>query len=1281
MNTLLLRNASHVYLVQFANSASGVACSQSEVERLRWLLSADVVEQSTMPGAVLQGAVLQGPVLQGSVLQGSFLGPRREMVTPWSTNAVDISHSLGVQLVVRMEEFVQLSGPTIENGFVTRRDGQRLTFDPMLMELYASLGEDSLEVNREREPLKSIHDLRAFNQAHALALSEDELVYLEEQQKLLDRPFTDAEIHGFSQINSEHCRHKIFNGEFILDGVTQPKSLFGLIKDTSKVTPKQLVSAYKDNVAFVRGPEINWFSPERGNGPSSFRMTKESTVLSLKAETHNFPTTVEPFYGASTGSGGEIRDRMAGGQGSIPLAGTAVYMTSYPRLGVPGQELRDSKTKPRKWKYQTPAEILIKASIGASDFGNKFGQPLINGSVLTFESNTSRGMYAFDRTVMMAGGVGYAKEAHAQKRDARVGDVLVLLGGDNYRIGMAGGSVSSVDTGQYGREVELSAVQRANPEMQKRVYNVVRALVEMDENPVLLIHDHGAGGHLNCFTELLEVHGGRIDLGALPVGDRTLSQKEILSNESQERMGLIVAPESVALIKEIAAREQAPCFIVGEVTGDGKIVCLDVDGSKPVDLPLSVLLGSSPKTVIRDLTQAVIEPECPAVHYAPKELREVLDRILTHESVACKDWLTNKVDRSVTGLVARQQEVGPLHLPLANCGVMALDYTGTVGTATAVGHAPVVGMVNERAGAILSVAESLTNLVWAPLCEGLDSVVLSANWMWPGKQSGEDIRLYHAVEALSTFCQELRIAVPTGKDSLSMTMKYEDGTSVRAPGTVVVSAVGSCSDVRRVVTPELKPVENSSLLWVDLSGISAFPLGGSVLSQDLGSLGGETPTVASAEKFRAGFDLLQTLIFEDAILAGHDISDGGLIVAAAEMAFVGDIGLELQLPEALAECTSRLFCQKPGVLIQVQKGKERAIRTRFTEAGLSSAIIGTVRVGQPAPQLSLIAPNFEFVASLQELRSTWFEPSAALDALQTKPEFARERQKLVAQRQLRYDFPPSFTGRASDLGLDLLGKKKSGLKAAVIREKGTNGDRELAYCLFTAGFDVVDIAMPDLVSGAASLADIQFAAFPGGFANSDVLGAGRGWAGVFRYHSKARMELEHFFARPDTLSIGVCNGCQLVSHFDVFQGPDASPDKPRVQLKHNASGRFESSFVTVEVASSPSVLLHDLVGTKLGIWVAHGEGRFVFDEAQSRSVHIPLTYTSSHYPMNPNGSDFQAAAMCSHDGRHLAIMPHLERSFFPWQWAYYPGDTRLEHEVSPWATAFASARNWLLARK
>ena len=660
--------------------------------------------------------------IEKSVLSDFFVGPRATMITPWSTNAVEITQNMGISGIIRIEEFQRVTEDFSD-------------FDPMLSQKFSELNQDIFTINIQPEPILEIDDIEAYNQSEGLALSPEEVEYLSDLATKLSRKLTDSEIFAFSQANSEHCRHKIFNGTFVIDGEEKPTSLFKLIKKTSETNPNDIVSAYKDNVAFVKGPKVTQFAPKSADKPDFYEEKEFDAVLSLKAETHNFPTTVEPFNGAATGSGGEIRDRLAGGQGSLPLAGTAVYMTAYSRLTSfdSAQDDRpwEKGMAERPWLYQTPMDILIKASNGASDFGNKFGQPLITGSVLTFEHEENNRKIGYDKVIMQAGGIGYGKLDQAIKKKPTAGDKIVILGGENYRIGMGGAAVSSADTGAFGSGIELNAVQRSNPEMQKRAANAIRGLVESDHNPIVSIHDHGAGGHLNCLSELVEETGGLIDLDKLPVGDPTLSAKEIIGNESQERMGLVIGEKDIDTLQRIADRERSPMYQVGDVTNDHRFTFESkTTGVKPMDYALEDFFGSSPKTIMTDKKVAVNYTE---LNYTTENIPNYLNQVLQLEAVACKDWLTNKVDRCVGGRVAKQQCAGPLQLPLNNVGVMALDFKGKEGIATTVGHSPVASLVDPVAGTRTAIAEALSNIVWAPLKDGLQSVSLSANWMWACK--------------------------------------------------------------------------------------------------------------------------------------------------------------------------------------------------------------------------------------------------------------------------------------------------------------------------------------------------------------------------------------------------------------------------------------------------------------------------------------------------------------------------------------------------------------------
>jgi phosphoribosylformylglycinamidine synthase len=1202
-------------------------------------------------------------LMEGESLEGFYVGPRREMITPWSTNAVEITQNMNLSGILRIEEYFQVSSADAEH-------------DPMLQRMYKGLDQNIFTVDIKPEPIRHIEDLEAYNEQEGLALSAEEIDYLHRVEKELGRKLTDSEVFGFAQINSEHCRHKIFGGTFIIDGEEKESSLFQMIKQTTADNPGKILSAYKDNVAFAEGPEIEQFAPADHSKPDFFKVKNVKSVISLKAETHNFPTTVEPFNGAATGTGGEIRDRMGGGVGSWPLAGTAVYMTSYPRKEGHVNSWEDILPV-RQWLYQTPEQILIKASNGASDFGNKFGQPLICGSVLTFEHQEKEEKYAYDKVIMLAGGVGYGTKRDCLKGKPQKGNKIVVMGGDNYRIGLGGGSVSSVETGRYSSGIELNAVQRANPEMQKRAYNVVRALCEEDTNPIVSIHDHGSAGHVNCLSELVEECGGLIDMDKLPIGDKTLSAKEIIANESQERMGLLIDEKAISHVQQIADRERAPMYTVGETTGDARFAFEQKDGIRPFDLAVEQMFGSSPKTVMTDKT---VERKYDVVTYKESMIDDYLKDVLRLEAVACKDWLTNKVDRSVSGRVARQQCQGELQLPLSDCGAVALDYRGHKGIATALGHAPQAALANPAAGSVLSVAEALTNIVWAPMAEGMRSISLSANWMWPCRaQEGEDARLYEAVEALSAFCRSLQINVPTGKDSLSMTQKYPDGEKIIAPGTVIVSAGGEVSDVRKIVSPVMKNNGKSRFYHIDFS-FDELQLGGSAFAQTRGKVGSDVPTVKNPEYFSDAFMAVQQMIDEGLVLAGHDISAGGLITTLLEMCFANTKGgIKLNLDKMLdSDLIKVLFAENPGVVIQVSDADSARVKKIMDDAGVAYIKIG---VPQKERNLTVFKNGRTLNFDIDELRGVWYETSYLLDRRQSMNGKAEERRDNFGKQPLTYKTNASFTGKLSQWGLNPDRREDSGLKAAVIREKGTNSEREMAYAFWLAGFDVKDVTMTDLITGRETLEDVNVIAFCGGFSNSDVLGSAKGWAGAFLYNPKAKAALDNFYAREDTLSLGVCNGCQLMVELGLLSNTSAVSDaKDYAQMLHNDSHKFESTFVSLTIPENNSVMFGSLSGSKIGTWVAHGEGKFRLPLKESE-YNVVAKFSFSGYPGNPNGSDYDVAALASRDGRHLAIMPHPERTIFPWQCGDYSQERIGSDEVTPWIEAFVNARLWVEKHK
>jgi phosphoribosylformylglycinamidine synthase len=1181
------------------------------------------------------------PKIEQASIDAFFVGPRAAMITPWSTNAVEITQNMGIEGILRIEEFIASSEAFKD-------------FDPMISEKFKSLHQDIFTINIQPEDIQNIEDIAAYNQQEGLALSDEEIDYLESVSKKIGRPLTDSEVFGFSQVNSEHCRHKIFNGTFVIDGEEQPTSLFKMIKETSKQNPNDIVSAYKDNVAFIKGPVVEQFAPKRADIPDYYKTTEFESVISLKAETHNFPTTVEPFNGAATGSGGEIRDRLAGGKGSIPLAGTAVYMTSYSRLN---EERPWEKAFPeRKWLYQTPMDILIKASNGASDFGNKFGQPLICGSVLTFEHSESNDKIGYDKVIMQAGGIGYGKADQAIKDIPKTDDKIVILGGDNYRIGMGGAAVSSADTGEFDSGIELNAVQRSNPEMQKRAANAIRGMVESEENYIVSIHDHGAGGHLNCLSELVEDTGGHIDLDQLPIGDPTLSAKEIIGNESQERMGLVIAEEHLNTLHKIADRERSPIYDVGVVTGKHRFTFESkTKGDKPMDLALEDMFGSSPKTIMNDVT---IQKNYSDVTYDKDNFYDYLDQVLQLEAVACKDWLTNKVDRCVGGRVAKQQCAGPLQLPLNNVGVMALDFKGKEGIATSIGHSPISGLIDPIAGSRNSITEALTNIIWAPLKDGLKSVSLSANWMWPCKNEGEDARLYKAVKAISEFSIDLGINVPTGKDSLSMKQKYPDG-DVIAPGTVIISAAANCNDITKVVEPVFQK-NKGAIYYINLSQDS-FKLGGSSFAQINNKIGSSAPTVKSAHYVKTVFNTIQKLINKEQIVAGHDVASGGLITTLLEMCFAdNNLGAELDLSSLNEKDSFKvLFAENAGIVIQ---SKDDTIEAEFANAHIEFHKIGDVT---ESDVLGIINNNEVFTMTISQLRDMWYKTSFLLDNKQTANGLAQDRFDNYKNQTLRYTFPTHFSGK-----LPQIDNNQPRPKAAILREKGSNSEREMANAMYLAGFDVKDVHMTDLISGRETLEDIQFLGAVGGFSNSDVLGSAKGWAGAIKYNEQANKVIQNFFDRKDTLSVGICNGCQLFMELE-----EINPDHEiHGKMVHNDSHKHESSFTSVKIQENNSIMLSSLAGHTLGVWISHGEGKFDLPYSEDK-YHIVAKYGYAGYPHNPNGSDFNTAMMCDKTGRHLVTMPHIERSIFQWNWAHYPKNRK--DEVSPWLEAFVNARKWI----
>ena len=756
-------------------------------------------------------------------------------------------------------------------------------------------------------------------------------------------------------------------------------------------------------------------------------------------------------------------------------------------------------------------------------------------------------------------------------------------------------------------------------------------------------------------------------MSQLPIGDPTLSAKEIIGNESQERMGLLMEEKDVERVRRIAERERAPMYVVGETTNDMKFVFEQADGVKPIDIKLEYMFGKPPRTIMRDHT---VEETYQPVVYKESELHHYLENVLQLEAVACKDWLTNKVDRSVTGKIARQQCQGELQLPLSDLGAVALDYRGKAGIATSIGHAPQVAMVDPAAGSVMAIAEALTNIVFAPLTDKLTGVSLSANWMWPCRNEGEDARLYKAVQAASDFACELGINIPTGKDSLSMTQKYGDD-KVIAPGTVIISAGAEVSDVKKIVSPVLVHERNSHIYYIDFS-FDTLKLGGSALAQVLNKLGNEVPTVKDPEYFSDAFNAVQEAIEKGLILAGHDISAGGMITTLLEMCFANvEGGLEVNLDKINeSDIVKILFAENPGIIVQVKDKK--AFEKLMMDAG-----VGFAEIAKPTNERHILVSKdgIQYHFGIDYMRDVWYESSYKLDIKQSGNVCAGNRFENYKMQPLEFKFNKNFTGMLASYGISADRREPTGIKAAIIRNKGTNGEREMAYSMYLAGFDVKDVHLTDLASGRETLDEVNLIVFCGGFSDSDVLGSAKGWAAGILFNEKAKAAIDRFYARKDTLSLGICNGCQLMAELELLYPEHEKKHK----MLHNDSHKFESNFITLEIPKNHSVMFGSLSGSKLGIWVAHGEGKFDFPY-EEKEYHIVAKYNYEGYPANPNGSPWAVAGVCSHDGRHLAMMPHLERAMFPWQCAYYPLEHRND-EVTPWIEAFVNARKWIEENK
>jgi len=1296
--------------------------TDDEFSMLRWLLSETFEQENFGERCFLIDNPPTPPLEKGG--KGGFdefniieVGPRMNFSTAWSTNAVSVCHACGLTKITRIERSRRYKlitdqklppHPPLARGGSRGGNSELSTsrLQPFLDCIHDRMTEcqypcplPSFETGMRPEPvyivplIKEGKDaLRKINAGLGLGLDEWDIGYYYQLfVNEIGRNPTNVECFDLGQSNSEHSRHWFFQGKLVIDGEEMPHTLINIIKQPLKNRPNNSVIAFKDNSSGIRGYEITAILPENPAVPSRFCEQRVNYHIIFTAETHNFPTGVAPFPGAETGTGGRIRDVHATGRGSLVVAGTAAYCVG--NLNIPGYFL---PWEDPEFLYPpdlaAPLRIEIEASNGASDYGNKFGEPLIQGFTRSFGLRLPDGeRREWIKPIMFTGGIGQIDAEHTAKREPEKGMLVVKIGGPAYRIGMGGGAASSMIQGENISELDFSAVQRGDAEMEQKVNRVIRACVEMGgDNPIVSIHDQGAGGNCNVVKEIIYPAGAKIEIRKIQLGDTSLSVLEIWGAEYQEQDALLLLPERKEEFLALCSREKVPCAFIGEITGDGYIVLHDeTDGSTPVNLDLAKVLGKMPQKTFRlERTQPVFQslrlPEDITV-------REALERILRLVSVGSKKFLTNKVDRSVTGLIAGQQCVGPLQLPLSNVAVIGQSHFGLTGAAMAIGEQPIKGLINPQAMARMSVGEALTNIIWAKV-SGLEDIKCSGNWMWAAKLPGEGAKIYDAAVALRDILLELGIAIDGGKDSLSMAAKVEDhsGNSeiVKSPGTLVISAYATCPDITKIITPDIKKPGISKLLYIDL-GLGRYRMGGTSLAHVYGQIGDESPDLDDPGLLKQTFHVIQTLIEKDMILSGHDRSDGGLIVTLLEMAFGGNCGIEVNIlpPQPpLAKGGNRggeiplLFSEEIGLVIEYLPEHEEEI-TDF----LSENTIPFQGIGKTLSQKHIkISVNNTLVLNedMRVLMVVWGETSYQLDRLQADPECVDEEKKASFERKgpkYRIAFTTENTSR-------ILSEKKTGPAVAIIREEGSNGDREMTAAFYHAGFEAWDVTMTDILGGRVSLDIFRGIVFVGGFSYADVLDSAKGWAGVIRFNKKIFEQFERFYERPDTFSLGVCNGCQLMALLGWVPWKGI-PDAVQPRFIQNRSGRFESRFSTVRILKSPAVMFRGMEESVLGVWVAHGEGRLYFPKQEIMQEVLdkklaPVRFVDDNsefteiYPFNPNGSPRGITALCSPDGRHLAMMPHPERVFLKWQWAYMPEDLKQTVEASPWLRMFQNARAW-----
>ena len=1291
-----LRGASALSLFRIqklAQKATALGLPQAEIASEYWYFVSSPAPLDAAQTEKLQALLSAVRVDTPAAGQSLFLiTPRIGTISPWSSKATDIAHNCGLDGVERIERgmAVYVSGSLHGNE---RAQWASLLHDRMTESVLPDFqSAEQLFAAHEDQSFDTVDvlnggraALEAADKNMGLALSSDEIDYLVENYRALNRNPSDVELMMFAQANSEHCRHKIFNADFILNGEKQPKSLFRMIRDTHEASPQGTVVAYKDNSSVIEGAQIERFYPNADQG-QAYGFHKENTHIIMKVETHNHPTAIAPFAGAATGAGGEIRDEGATGRGSRPKAGLTGFTTS--NLQIPGFRQPWEQDYGKPGHIASPLDIMTDGPLGGAAFNNEFGRPNLLGYFRTFEAEKNGTVHGYHKPIMIAGGLGNIQAEQTHKHEIPEGALLIQLGGKGMLIGLGGGAASSMDTGSNNADLDFNSVQRGNPEIERRAQEVIDRCWQLGKgNPIIAIHDVGAGGLSNAFPELVNDagRGAVFELRAVPLEEHGMSPLQIWCNESQERYVLSILPEDLDKFRAICERERCPFAVVGTATDDGRLQVRDeLFGNSPVDLPLNVLLGKPPKTTRTDETQKQPAQAFSAVQY---DLKESAYRVLRLPAVAAKNFLITIGDRTVGGMTHRDQMVGAWQTPVADCAVTLMGFNTHRGEAMSMGEKPALALFDAPASGRMCVGEALTNIA-ATHIGALGNIKLSANWMAACGVKGEDEKLYRTVDAVSQLCQSLGVSIPVGKDSLSMkTVWQENGAqkSVVSPLSLIISAFAPVQDVRKTVTPDIKPVADSVLLLVDL-GFGKARMGGSALSQVWNDLGGESPDI-DADTLKVFYEIMQQLVAEEKLLAYHDRSDGGLFATLAEMAFAGRTGLNIDLEEDFAmerlvnnlSDQDILFNEELGAVIQIRHEDLHYVQALFEQHEFPEILY---QIGQPEIGSGDLKIG-DTVFALADLQAAWQETSHQIQRLRDNPACADSEFALLADKERS----KLFANLSFDLKDDIAAPYLSGSlqpKIAILREQGVNGHIEMAAAFTRAGFQAVDVHMSDLLSGRADLADFQMLAACGGFSYGDVLGAGEGWAKTILFNDRLRDQFAEFFARPDTLALGVCNGCQMMSNLaEIIPGAEGW-----AKFKRNESEQFEARLSMVRVPKSPSLVLGEMAGSALPVVVSHGEGRTDFahlglpENQVPGSLHIALQYTdglgevTQQYPLNPNGSPQGIAGITTADGRITIMMPHPERVYRTAQMSWCPEEWKA-FELGGWYRLFAAARKVL----